>query len=174
VLLGLLATMTLIGLIVFVIALPMSRVLGFAIPFIDLLLVALGLMLLAGVNPFLRVRAFAIPGARSPLAQAVVYGMFLGPVALPCAGPFLVALLAISVSAVETVGALATFFVFGLGFGFPLLLLSLLASTRRASVVAFLVRHHRAIEIVSGGLLIAAGLWDLSTNWRSILLAHGI
>ena len=93
---------------------------------------------MVGINPFLRVRAIAIPGARGPLAQAFVYGMFLGPVALPCAGPFLVALLAISVSAAETVGALATFFVFGLGFGLPLMLLSLLAATRQASVVRFL------------------------------------
>lgn len=174
VLLGLLTTMMLIGLLVFAIAVPMSRILGFAIPFVDLLLIALGVMLLAGVNPFLRVRTIAIPGVRNPLAQAFVYGMFLGPVALPCAGPFLVALLAISVSATETVGALATFFVFGLGFGLPLVLLSLLAATRQVGVVRFLARHHRAIELVSGGLLIAAGLWDLSTNRDSILLSLGM
>jgi cytochrome c-type biogenesis protein len=174
VLLGLLTTMTLIGVVVFAIAVPMGRIMGFLIPFIDLLLIVLGIMLLGGVNPFLRVRAIAIPGVRNPLAQAFVYGMFLGPVALPCAGPFLVALLAISVSAAETVGALGTFFVFGLGFGLPLVLLSLLAATRQDNVVRFLARHHRGIEIVSGGLLIAAGLWDLSTNWESILLTFGI
>ena len=131
VLLGLLTSMTLIGLIVFAIAVPMGRILGFAIPFIDLLLVALGVMLLVGVNPFMRMRTIRVPGARGPLSQAFVYGMFLGPIALPCAGPFLVALLAISVSAAETVGALATFFAFGLGFGLPLVLLSLLARARQ-------------------------------------------
>jgi len=174
VLLGLLTSMTLIGLIVFAIALPMGRVLGYAIPFIDLLLIALGTMLLAGVNPFMRVRTVRVPGARGPLSQAFVYGMFLGPIALPCAGPFLVALLAISVSAAETVGALATFFAFGLGFGLPLVLLSLLARARQDSVVRFLARHHRGIEILSGVLLIAAGLWDLSMNWESILLTFGM
>ena len=174
VLLGLLTSMTLIGLIVFAIALPMSRILGFAIPFIDLLLIALGMMLLAGVNPFERVRTVRVPGTRGPLSQAFVYGMFLGPIALPCAGPFLVALLAISVSAAETVGALATFFAFGLGFGLPLVLLSLLARARQDGVVRFLARHHRGIEILSGILLIAAGLWDLSMNWESILLTFGI
>jgi cytochrome c-type biogenesis protein len=174
VLLGLLTSMTLIGLIVFAIALPMGRVLGYAIPFIDLLLIVLGTMLLAGVNPFMRVRTVRVPGARGPLSQAFVYGMFLGPIALPCAGPFLVALLAISVSAAETVGALATFFAFGLGFGLPLVLLSLLARARQDSVVRFLARHHRGIEILSGVLLIAAGLWDLSMNWESILLTFGM
>ena len=111
-------------------------------------------MLLAGINPFMRVRTVRVPGARGPLSQAFVYGMFLGPIALPCAGPFLVALLAISVGAAETVGALATFFAFGLGFGLPLVLLSLLARARQDSVVRFLARHHRQIEILSGVLLI--------------------
>ncbi len=174
VLLGLLTSMMLIGLVVFAIAVPMGQVLGFAIPFIDLLLIALGVMLLAGINPFMRVRSIRVPGARGPLSQAYVYGMFLGPIALPCAGPFLVALLAISVGAAESVGALATFFVFGLGFGLPLVLLSVLARSRQDTVVRFLTRHHRQIEILSGVLLVGAGLWDLSTNWESILLTFGL
>ena len=151
----------------------MGRVLGFAVPFVDVLLIVLGVMLLAGINPFMRVRSIRVPGARGPLSQAFVYGMFLGPIALPCAGPFLVALLAISVGAAETVGALATFLAFGLGFGLPLVLLSLLARARQDGVVRFLTRHHRQIEILSGVLLIAAGLWDLSINWESILLTFG-
>jgi cytochrome c-type biogenesis protein len=173
VLLGLLTSMTLIGLVVFAVALPMGRILGFAIPFIDLLLISLGVMLLAGVNPFMRVRTVRVPGTRGPLSQAFVYGMFLGPIALPCAGPFLVALLAVSVGAAETVGALATFFAFGLGFGLPLVLLSLLTRARQDSTVRFLARHHRQIEILSGVLLIAAGLWDMSMNWESILFTFG-
>jgi cytochrome c-type biogenesis protein len=174
VLLGLLSAMTLIGVLVFLVAIPMGRILGVAIPLVDVLLIALGLMLLAGINPFLRVRSIRVPGARGPLSQAFVYGLVLGPVALPCAGPFLVALLAISVSAAETVGAIATFFAFGLGFGLPLVLLSLLARVQQDRVVRFLARHHRAIEIVSGVLLIVAGVWDLSTNWESILLTFGL
>ena len=173
VLLGLLTSMMLIGFVVFLVAVPMGRILGFAIPFIDLLLITLGVMLLAGINPFVRVRSIRVPGARGPLSQAYVYGMFLGPIALPCAGPFLVALLVVSVGAAESVGALATFFVFGLGFGLPLVLLSVLARARQDTVVRFLARHHRQIEIISGVLLIGAGIWDLWINWESILLTFG-
>ena len=80
----------------------------------------------------------------------------------------------ISVGAAETIGTLATFFVFGLGFGLPLVLLSVLARARQDTVVRFIARRHRAIEIVSGVLLIAAGTWDLWINWESILLTFGI
>jgi len=115
-----------------------------------------------------------VPGTRGPLSQAYVYGFLLGPLALPCAGPFLIALLAIAVGAVESAGALATFVVYGFGFGLPLLLLSVLARARQDSVVRFLARHHRAIEIVSGLLLIGAGSYDLWLNWDTITFSLDI
>ena len=174
VLIGLLTSMLLIGLLVLAASLPMSEILGFAIPAIDLLLIALGIMLLAGVNPFLRLPQVRVPGTRGPLSQAYVYGFLLGPLALPCAGPFLIALLAIAVGAVESAGALATFVVYGFGFGLPLLLLSVLARARQDSVVRFLARHHRAIEIVSGLLLIGAGSYDLWLNWDTITFSLDI
>jgi cytochrome c-type biogenesis protein len=173
VLAGIVTAMVVIGLIVVAVSAPISALLGFAIPVIDLLLVTLGVLLLAGVNPFLRAPTIKVPGASGPLPQAYLYGVFLGPIALPCAGPFLIATLAISVGAAETVGTVATFVVFALGFGLPLVLLSVLARTRQDSVVRFLARHHREIELVSGALLIVAGLWDLWINWDSILLTFG-
>ena len=36
----------------------------------------LGVMLLAGINPFMRMRTIRVPGTRGPLSQAFVYGMF--------------------------------------------------------------------------------------------------
>jgi cytochrome c-type biogenesis protein len=174
VLLGLLTSMMLIGLVVVAISAPMGQILGISIPVIDAILITLGVMLLAGFNPFLKVPSIRVPGTRGPVSQAYIYGMFLGPIALPCAGPFLIALLAISVGAAETIGTLATFFVFGLGFGLPLVLLSVLARARQDTVVRFLARHHRAIEVVSGVLLIGAGTFDLWVNWEAILLTFGL
>jgi cytochrome c-type biogenesis protein len=173
VLAGLITSMLLIGLVVVALSAPISSLLGFAIPVIDLLLISLGVMLLAGINPFLKAPQVRVPGATGPTSQAYLYGVFLGPIALPCAGPFLIATLAISVGAAETVGTMATFAVFALGFGMPLVLLSVLARARQDQVVRFLTRHHRAIEVVSGVLLIGAGIWDLWLNWESILLTFG-
>lgn len=173
VLAGLITSMIIIGLIVVAISAPISAVLGYAIPLIDALLITIGVLLLAGINPFLKAPMIKVPGARGPLSRAYVYGMFLGPIALPCAGPFLIALLAFSVGTTETVEQIGTFVVFALGFGLPLVLLSVLARARQDQVVRFLARHHRKIEIVSGVLLIGAGIWDLSVNWDSILFTFG-
>jgi cytochrome c-type biogenesis protein len=174
VLAGLTTSMLLIGLVVVAISTPISQLLGIAIPVIDILLITLGVLLLAGVNPFLKAPTITVPGVRGPLSQAYLYGMFLGPIALPCAGPFLIATLAISVGATETIQTMGTFIVFALGFGLPLVLLSVLARARQDTVVRFLARHHRKIEIVSGVLLIGAGVWDLWLNWESILITFGL
>ena len=107
------------------------------------------------------------------MSQAYVYGLFLGPIAIPCAGPFLVAALAVSVGVASAFETIVTFIVFGLGFGLPLVLLAVLARARQDTVVRFIARHHRAIEIGSGVLLVGAGIWYVWINWDTLLLTLG-
>ncbi len=61
-----------------------------------------------------------------------------------------------------------------MGSGLPLVVLSLLAGARQRSIVRFVTSHHRAIEIVSGVVLIAVALWDLRENWDGILFTLGL
>ena len=177
VLFGVLTTMIGIGVMLAVVGVPLGQVLGYAIPIIDAILVLLGILLLLGRNPFLKLSTIKVPVARGPVSQAYVYGIFLGPIALPCAGAFLVATLGVAISIGASVGAagtVLTFIVYGLGFGLPLVLLSVLARAREDVVVRFLARHHRAIEIVSGVLLIIAGIADFWISVDSILLTFDL
>jgi cytochrome c-type biogenesis protein len=171
---GVLTVMLAVGVVFALLTAPLSQLLAVAVPVIGGLLVVLGAMMLAGVNPFQRLASVRAPGVSGPVPQAYVYGLFLGPIAIPCAGPFLVATLAISVGALDTLGTLVTFIVFGLGFGLPLVLLSVLARARQDTVVRFITRHHRAIEVVSGVLLIVAGAWYVWINWETMLLVLGL
>jgi cytochrome c-type biogenesis protein len=171
---GVLTVMLAVGLVFSVLKAPLGQLLAVAVPFIGALLVIIGAMMVAGRNPFLRLAAVRVPGASGPVSQAYVYGLFLGPIAIPCAGPFLVATLAISVGALDTLGTIATFIVFGLGFGLPLVLLAVLARARQDTVVRFIARHHRAIEVGTGVLLVAAGIWYFWINWDTLLLTLGL
>jgi cytochrome c-type biogenesis protein len=114
-----------------------------------------------------------VPIVSNPYAQAYVYGIMLGPIALPCAGPFLVSLLGISLGVVDAVGKVGTFIMFGLGFGLPLVVLSLLTAVRGRVVVRWVLGHHRAVEVISGILLIAIGTFDFVDKWESIRLTLG-
>ena len=79
--------------------------------------------MVAGMNPFLRLASVRAPGTNGPVSQAYVYGLFLGPIAIPCAGPFLVAALAVSVGVASAFETIVTFIVFGLGEDSGILLL---------------------------------------------------
>jgi cytochrome c-type biogenesis protein len=157
-----------------VVAIPIGRVASLLIPIIDAFLIVLGILLITGHNPFNRLPGMRVPIVRNPYGQAFVYGMMLGPIALPCAGPFLAAMLALSVGVGDAVLRLGTFVVFGLGFGLPLLILSLLAGARQQSIVRWVTAHHRPIEVISGIVLIAVALWDLRENWDGILFTLGL
>jgi cytochrome c-type biogenesis protein len=170
---GVLTTMLVVALVLVAVSVPIGSLLGIVIPLVDVLLITLGVLLLLGRNPFERLPGMRVPLVNNPFGQAYVYGLLLGPLALPCAGAFALSLIAFSVGLEETLPRILTFIVYGLGFGLPLVLLSLLAGARRQEVVRFITRHHRAIEIIGGVLLIGAGLWDLTINWDAITSTLG-
>jgi cytochrome c-type biogenesis protein len=163
-----------VAVVLVAVAVPVGALLGYLIPFIDGVLIALGILLLAGRNPFERLPGTTVPIVPNPYGQAYLYGVMLGPLALPCAGPFALALIAYSIGLTETLPRILTFIAYGLGFGLPLVLLSLLAGARREQMVRFITRHHRTIEIAGGILLIVAGAGDLILNLDSIRLTFGL
>jgi len=173
VLAGVLTTMVAVGIVLVAIAVPTSLLLAYATPLIDGLLIVLGILLLLGRNPFERLPGMRVPVVANPYGQAYVYGMMLGPIALPCAGAFLVSLLGISLGVADGVAKIGTFVLFGLGFGLPLVILSLLTAVRSRAVVHWIVSHHRAVEMVSGVLLITIGMFDFVDKWESVRLTLG-
>lgn len=173
ILLGVLTTMLGLAAVLVVVSIPIGAVLGYLIPLTDAMLIGLGLLLIAGRNPFARLSTMQVPFVSNPFGRAYVYGLVLGPLALPCAGAFALALIAFSVGLTETVQKVLVFLVYGLGFGLPLVLLSLLTGARQQQVVRFVTRHHRTIEIVAGVLLIAVGIGDLLLNRDNLLRTFG-
>jgi cytochrome c-type biogenesis protein len=165
---GVLTAMVAIAIVLVAVSVPTSRLLAVATPVIDGLLVLLGVLLVAGRNPFARMPGVQVPLVANPFGRAYVYGLFLGPIALPCAGPFLLSLLGISLGAADAAAKIGTFLLFGLGFGLPLVALSLLTGLRARAVVGWIVARHRAIELVAGALLVVVAVVDLADKWESI------
>ncbi|HEV8280269.1 MAG TPA: cytochrome c biogenesis protein CcdA [Candidatus Limnocylindrales bacterium] len=161
VLAGLLTTMIIVGAVLWLVAAPFGDVLRWSVPIVTVVLVGLGLVLLAGRNPFARLAGVRVPVVRMPLGQAYVYGLVVGPMALPCAGPFLVALLAISVGLVDGLTRVGSFVVYGLGFGLPLVALAAIGAARGQAVSRVLARHHLAVFRAAGALLILTALYEL-------------
>lgn len=171
---GVLTTMILVGAVLAAAAVPFGNVLRWSVPLTTVVLVVLGLLLLGGRNPFARLASVHVPVVQHPVGQAYVYGLMVGPVALPCAGPFLVALLAISVGFTDAAGRVGSFVVYGFGFGLPLLLLAAVGTARANSVSRLLARHNLIILRVAGVLLIATALYELAASGVITPLLQGL
>jgi len=165
---GVLVMMLILGLLIATLSVSIGAALSLAIPLADLVIVLLGVALLLNYNPFKRLPQIQIPLLRNPYANAFLYGLLYGPVALPCSGPLVVGLFTYSLTAGEALGKLVVFLWFGLGFGMPLLLLSLLSGALQSKIVRFFARHDRMINRLGGILLIGVGIYDFVNNWDLI------
>lgn len=173
VLLGVLTMMLLLGGIIALLSVSIGSALSIIIPIADVLIIGLGILLLVGINPFKQLPQVRVPGLSHPFANAFVYGLLYGPIALPCSGPLVVGIFALSFTAAEALDKLSIFFWFGMGFGIPLLVLSLLSGTLQRQITRFFAIHARKVNSIGGILLIAIGLYDLWSNLDLILAYIG-
>jgi cytochrome c-type biogenesis protein len=169
--LGVVIGMVALGALLALLSLSLGRVLGVILPIIDLVIIGLGLLLIAGRNPFasLPQPSAGSFGGSGPYVGSFLYGLFFAPIALPCSGPFLIGIFVASLTIGDAVRQLTFFAAFGVGFGLPLLLLGLVGQARGRQLAAAVVRHERPIQLVLGVALVAIGLWDLSNNLPMIL-----
>lgn len=175
VLAGVLSMMLALGALIAALSVAVGRVLAVVTPLADLVVVILGAALLLGKNPFARLPTIGTSAGRGgPLLSAYVYGLLYGPVTLPCSGALLVSVFTISVTVASFAEKLLFFLAFGLGFGVPLLVLSLLAGARRAAVLRALVRWQDPALRVAGAILVVVGTVDFAANLPFLLLYLGL
>ena len=174
VLAGVLTMMLVLGLIIALLSVSVGRALSVIIPLADLLLITLGILLLIDKNPFKALPQINVPALKNPFFNAFVYGLLYGPIALPCSGPLVVGIFAISLTASEAMSRLGIFLWFGVGFGIPLLLLSLISGVLQRNITRWLAQHSRLINAIGGLLLVGIGIYDFIVNWELIRLILGV
>jgi cytochrome c-type biogenesis protein len=171
VLLGVMSMMLALGGLIALLSISISSALSVVVPLADLAIIVLGVLLLLNVNPFKSLPQIKAPLVSHPYANAFVYGLLYGPIALPCSGPLVVGIFAYSLTAGEFFSKLAVFLWFGLGFGLPLLLLSFLSGAAQRWITRQLALHAAIINRVAGVLLIGVAIYDLTTNWAMLVAA---
>lgn len=165
VLAGVLTMMLVLGGIIALLSVSVGRALSVVIPVADLIIVLLGVLLLLNINPFKRLPQVRVPVLAHPFVNAFMYGLLYGPIALPCSGPLVVSVFALSLTAAEAFSKLNIFFWFGIGFGIPLLGLSFLSGAAQRWITRQFAVRARLINILSGLLLVGVGIYDFSVNW---------
>ena len=168
VLAGVLVMMLALGALIALLSISIGAALRWAVPISDVIIIGLGVLLILNHNPFKALPQIGIPALRHPFANAFVYGLLYGPITLPCSGPLIVSIFALSLSAGEAISRMSVFVWFGLGFGLPLLILSFLAGGLQRQITQLLARRARIINLIGGLMLVGIGLYDLSLNWELI------
>lgn len=164
VLAGILTMMVLIGFILALLSASFGSVLTILLPVIYAIVISLGLLMLTGRNPFAKLQTSQAPMLGNPYLTAYVYGLFFGPMTLPCTGPIILSAFTLGTGIGSVASGLSYFFFFGLGFGWPLVLLPVLALPFQRRIVGWLSRHHDMLNVASGILLIAVGIFGILTE----------
>ena len=170
VLAGVLTMMVALGGLIAALSVSIGSVLRWVIPLADGLILLLGFLLLLNINPFKALPVIQTPVLRHPFANAYLYGLLYGPIALPCSAPLVVSIFALSLMVDDAVGRFAVVLWFGLGFGTPLLLLSWIAGGAQRAITRFFARHAAWVNRAAGLILVAIAIYDLAVNWENIIL----
>ncbi|KPL79365.1 hypothetical protein ADN01_14485 [Levilinea saccharolytica] len=173
VLAGVLTMMLVLGLIIALLSVSIGSALSIIIPLADLVLFTLGILLLFDKNPFKALPQIKIPALKNPFVNSFIYGLLYGPITLPCSGPLVVSIFAFSLTTTEALSRLSVFLWFGLGFGLPLLALSLISGVLQRNITRWLAQHARWINIAGGLLLVGISIYDFILNLPLLSLMFG-
>lgn len=161
--LGVISFMLLVG-VVFTLFLrtSLTSVIRIISPIAFAILLVVSILLIFNVD-FARIFPKAkVPLRKNPLLSAFSFGFFFGAIVIPCNPAFIIALLTrATVSTSSFAGSMFSFFAFGAGIGFPLLLFSLVSSAKSSTVIGFLTAQKRKINLVSGILMFLVSLYYL-------------
>jgi cytochrome c-type biogenesis protein len=167
VLAGVLTTMLAVGLVLFLLRRAFGTILPWLLPLVYGSVIVLGVLLLLGRNPFARLTTAQAPVFRNPLLTAYGYGLLLGPMTLPCIGPLVVSAFVVGAGSVASLAdSLSYTLAFGLGFGWPLVLLPLLAVPVQHHLTRSLAGRYSLLTRASGLILVGIGLFGL---WAEVL-----
>lgn len=162
---GVLALMLGLGLLLFLLQRSFSTILPLLLPMIYGLVIVLGGLMLTGYNPFRHLSTTEIPALRNPYAAAFLYGLLLGPMTLPCAGPLVISAFLLGTGSVARLADSLTYFLaFGLGFGWPLVLLPLITLPFQRHFTRWLTSNYALLTRFSGVLLVLIGIFGLYTD----------
>jgi cytochrome c-type biogenesis protein len=165
VLAGILTMMLLVGFVLYLVQASFGSVLSVLLPVIYGIVIVFGLLMMVGRNPFSRITMLQVPVLKNPYATAYLYGLFLGPMTLPCTGPLITSAFVLGAgNLLQLTDGLLYFLFFGLGFGWPLVVLPFVAMRVQRQFTSWLTAHHTLLNRLSGLLLVIIGVFGIWTE----------
>jgi cytochrome c-type biogenesis protein len=106
------------------------------------------------------------PVLKNPLLSAFVFGFFFGAIVIPCNPGFIAAFFARSLLVDSVVSNLVNFLMFGLGIGFPLLVLALISGAKSQALIKWFTDRKTLINRLAGIIMLGISLYYLIIVFR--------
>jgi len=164
---GVIVFMFLLGLIFTTfLQLSLTKIIGIISPIAFGILIIISILLIFDIDIGRFLPRVRTPAAKNPLFNAFVFGFFFGAIVIPCNPLFIAALFARSLTTMGFLTNILNFLAFGIGIGTPLLVFSIISSAASKSIISFLVKHKRKINLVSGIFMLIVSLYYLIFVFR--------
>ena len=171
------------GVIIFMLALglifttllevSLTNIIGIVSPiaFGILFIISLLLILNVDISRFIPKGKTRLTG--NPWVNAFLYGFFFGAIVVPCNPGFIAILFARSFLTMDFLENLLRFLFFGIGIGAPLLVIAAISSTATDTVIGFLSKRQRIINLVAGIIMLGISLYYLIFVFRIFSVFFG-
>ena len=165
--LGVVASMFVIGLIFTqLLQASLTRAIGIISPIAFGILALISLVLIFNIDISKFLPKFRTPVGKKPLRTAFGFGFFFGAIVLPCNPASLIVLFAISTSTTSFITNFGNFLFFGIGMGLPLLLFSAVSAAKSSTIMGFLTKRKRGINLTAGLIMLTVSLYYIIFVFR--------
>lgn len=148
------------------------EVIGTRLPYFTIVvgigLVILGIAMLFGFEPTIRLPKVEMGGRGRQLSSMFLYGISYAVASLSCTIPIFIAIVSTTLTDTGFVAGLATFAAYGLGMGLTLALLTISVAIARSGLVKAFRRLMPRMNRISGVLLVVAGLFVIYYAWAEL------
>ncbi len=144
----------------------LTNIIGIVSPIAFGVLLVISLLLIFNVDVGKFLPKAHTPTARNPWISAFIFGFFFGAIVVPCNPLFIAALFTRTISAIGFLENILRFLFFGIGIGFPLLVLAAISSTATDAIINFLTKHRRVINLIAGLIMLGISLYYLIFVFR--------
>ena len=115
------------------------------------------------------------PIVRNPWASAFLYGFFFGAIVIPCNPAFIAVLFTTTATGIDFAANIARFVFFGIGIGFPLIVIAAISSAATDTIMNFLSKRlvKDIIYLVAGLIMLGISLYYLIVVFRVFDIIFG-
>jgi len=163
---GVLTFMLAVGMIMAILGLSINSFISTVSPIAFIILVILGVLLIFNVDIGKFIPKPKTHFGKNPYLNAYIFGLFYGPIVIPCSGPLALTVFVYSTTITSFLGKIFLFGVFGLGFGLPLIALSVISASKGSWLIEKLNKYKAIINRIAGILIVILGLYYLIFVFR--------